>query len=541
MLIKLKVCRWLEKDEFNKITEFATYVGRKDRCSIFLVHADNISAMEKILDLIDELGAEIVEGSKNDIINRLREFKIVEIYKHNNMYILRSPVYLNDYLQVFKEKRVIWYSRLHRGFLVKPYAIIDVITRLESEGLRIIDRTGLIITNNEKIGDLELSVSLRPYQEEALSEWIRHRYRGVIALPTGAGKTIIGLGALVKLSVPTLIVVYTKEQLSEWLDKIRRFVKGSTKLIGEFYSEKKIIKPITVITYQSAFRNIDLLKDKFSLIIIDEVHHLPADKFRAIAEGILAPYRLGLSATPYREDGRHEELFGLVGGIVYSKTLTDLISAGFIAPFNIIPVVVPLEERLRTRYRELRKRFFALAKGREIRELIQAAALGEQSAKQALQIMNEIRRILLSSEKKLDAIKEIVERELKNNSKIIIFTQYISQAKKLGKKLGAPVVTSKTNKNTRNLVFNLFKNNRYKVLILTTLGDEGIDIPDANVGIIVSGTSSTRQFIQRLGRLLRPAEGKTARLYYVALKDTQEERTMKRVLNKAQEYLGLIV
>ncbi len=540
MLIKLRVCRWLEKEEFNKIIEFATYIGREKGCSTFLVNADNISAMEKVLDLIDEIGAEIVGGSKNDIVNRLRESRIVEVHKHNNMYVLRSPIYLNDYLQVFKEKRVVWYSRFHRGFLVKPYAIIDVIARLESEGLRIIDRTGLIIAN-EKIGDLELSVPLRPYQEEALNEWIRHRYRGVIALPTGAGKTIIGLGALVKLSVPTLIVVYTKEQLSEWLDKIRRFVKGSTRLIGEFYSEKKIIKPITITTYQSAFRNINLLKDKFSLMIIDEVHHLPADKFRVIAEGILAPYRLGLSATPYREDGKHEELFSLVGGIVYSRTLADLISAGFIAPFNIIPVVVPLEEKLRTKYKELRKRFFALAKGREIRELVQAAAFGEESAKQALQIMNEIRRILLSSEKKFDSVKEIVERELKNNSKIIIFTQYVSQAKKLGEKLGAPVVTSKTNKNTRNLIFNLFKNNRYRVLILTTLGDEGIDIPDANVGIIVSGTSSTRQFIQRLGRLLRPAEGKTSRLYYVALKDTQEERTMKKVLSKAQEYLGLIV
>ena len=541
MLIKFRICRWLTKDEFEKIVKIATYTGRENGCSAFLVNAHNVSIMEKVLDIIDEFNAEVLgEFNREDIVKRLNELRVVEVYKYNNVYILRSPIYLNDYLQVFKEKRVLWYSRSQRGFLVKPYVIIDVLARLENEGFRIIDKTGLIMPP-VRMNHLELGITLRPYQEEALSAWIKHQYRGVVALPTGSGKTVIGLGAITKLRVPSLIVVYTKEQLYEWLDKIKKFIKGAARLIGEFYSEKKIIKPITITTYQSAFRNINLLKDKFSLIIVDEAHHLPADKFRAIAEGILAPYRLGLSATPYREDGKHEELFSLIGGIVYSKTLADLISAGFIASFDIVPVLVPLEEKLLTRYKELRKRYFALARGREIRELVQAAALGDQSAKQALQVMSDIRKILLSSERKLDTIKNIVEKELRNNSKIIIFTQYISQAKKLGKKLGAPVVTSKTNKNTRNLVFNLFKSNRYRVLILTTLGDEGIDIPDANVGIIVSGTSSARQFIQRLGRLLRPAEGKTARLYYVALKDTQEERTMKKVLNKAREYLGLAI
>ncbi len=537
LLVRFKICRWLDRDEFNKITRVATYLGRNEGCSLFLVRANSLSDLEKALDFIDSYGGELLEKEK--VYEILEREKIVEIYKEDGMYILRSKLYLNDYLQLFRERRVVWYSRTHKGFIVKPYTIIDVINRLHSEGFKIVDRTGLVMNNNKL--DVSLAAELRPYQKEALDAWVSHNYRGVIALPTGSGKTIIGLGAIAELRAPTLIVVYTKEQLREWENKIRTFLRGSVSIIGEFYSESKNIKPITITTYQSAFRNIGLLYDKFSLLIIDEAHHLPAEKFRAIAERILAPFRLGLSATPYREDGLHEELFSLVGGVVYSKSLNDLMMSGFVAPFEIVPVVVPLEHKILMKYRELRKRFFTLSRGREINDLVKAAAAGDKSAKQALQIMNEIRKILINSERKIDVVKSIVEKELKNNSKIIIFTQYIAQAKILSSRIGAPVVTSKTKKNIRNIIFDLFKNNRYKVLILTTLGDEGIDIPDANVGIIVSGTSSTRQFIQRLGRLLRPARGKTARLYYVALKDTQEERAMKKVLSKAQEYLGVVV
>lgn len=537
MLLRFKICRWLNKDEFNNITKVATYLGREKGCSTFLVRVNSVSELEKVLNFIEHYDGELVE--KSNVYELLEHAKIVEIYRGEGAYILRSKLYLNDYLQSFREERVVWYSRDHRGFLVKPYIIIDVIERLRNEGFKIIDRTGLIISENKV--DVRLATELRPYQKEALNAWISHNHRGVIALPTGSGKTIIGLGAIAELRVPTLIVVYTKEQLREWGDKIRTFLRGSINVIGEFYSESKNIKAITITTYQSAFRNINLLYDKFSLLIIDEAHHLPAEKFRAIAERILAPFRLGLSATPYREDGLHEELFSLVGGVVYSKSLKDLMRDGFVAPFEIVPVLVPLEHKIMLKYGELRKKFFTLSKGREIDELVRAAAMGDNSAKQALQVMSEIRKILINSERKIDIVKNIVEKELKNNSKIIIFTQYIAQAKVLSKKIGAPVVTSKTKKSTRDLIFNLFKNNRYKVLILTTLGDEGIDIPDANVGIIVSGTSSTRQFIQRLGRLLRPAKGKTARLYYVALKGTQEERAMRKVLLKAQEYLGLTI
>ena len=537
LLLRFKICRWLSREEFNKIIRFATYSGREQGCSIFLVNISSLRDVEKIVNFIEKYDGELYDESKKLISKLYEEARVVEIDKISKHFVLRSKAYLYDYIRVYRDKGLVYYSRLHRGFLVKPYAVIDVIKRLDNEGFRVIDKSGLIHSKN-RLDGIKLDIRLRPYQDEALRRWKANGYRGVIALPTGTGKTIIGIGAIFELKLPTLIVVYTREQLMEWSTKLKKFVKGSARYTGEFYSEKKDIRLITITTYQSAYRNIDLLYDKFSLLIVDEAHHLPADKFKAIAEGILAPFRLGLSATPHREDGKHEELFNLIGGIVYSKSLTELMQAGFVAPFEVIPILVPLERDKMAKYRELRKRFFALSKGREIQELIRAAALGDNSARQALKIMNDIRNILIESNNKINKIKEIVDKELNNNSKIIIFTQYIKQAKMLGKILGVPVITSKTNKNARTLIFNLFKHNRYRVLILTTLGDEGIDIPDANVGIIVSGTSSTRQFIQRLGRLLRPAEGKTSRLYYIALKDTQEERKMKKILLKVQEYLN---
>ncbi|WP_317896496.1 DEAD/DEAH box helicase [Pyrofollis japonicus] len=536
--MKFKICRWLERSEFQSIIRLATYLGRESGCSLFMITLDGNSyakKIEEIIEFIERFGGELDTDSRLLIEKIQNELRKVIIRKDEKGYIIKSQSYLNDYLTYFRERGLVRYSRIKQGFIVKPYAIADIIERLELEGFKIIDETSLIRPNNI---DIEFKGNLRDYQLEALEAWRNNKFRGVIVLPTGTGKTIIGVAAIASLKVPTLIVVYTREQLLEWMNKIATFTDNGKRLIGAFYSDEKEIKPITITTYQSAHRNIDILKDKFSLLIVDEAHHLPADKFKRIAEEVLSPYRLGLSATPYREDGRHEELFSLIGGIVYRRTLSELMEQGYVAPFEIIPVVVRPERDILAKYREIRKKFITLARGRSIEELVRAAAVGDNSARQAIQLMNQARKLLISSKAKLEKLKEIFEREYNAGSKILIFTQYVEQAEIIGKNLGIPVITSKTNKNIRNIIFNLFKNGRYRALVLTTLGDEGIDIPDANVGIVVSGTSSRRQFIQRLGRLLRPGKSKTARLYYIALKGTHEETTMRKVLSKVKEYLG---
>ncbi|WP_070807836.1 DEAD/DEAH box helicase [Pyrodictium occultum] len=507
----------------------ASYLGRRDGCSWFELTTD-ISNVDKLTDIIDTLksyGAELDKDSRSVLEKLLEESSIVEIYASPKGFLLRSKRLLTDYLAVFRDKGVVRYSRALRGFVVKPYALLDVIERLRHEGFSIHDRTGLLGTGSYPIS---FRGKLRDYQEEAVDTWIRNGYRGVIALPTGAGKTVVALAAMARLSVPTLIVVYTREQLVEWMDKIEKFTSLSKSSVGAFYSDEKSVKPVTIATYQSAFRNIGLLFDKFSLLVVDEAHHLPADKFRAIAESVLAPYRLGLSATPYREDGKHEELFRLVGGVVYERSIEDLMSAGYIASFEIIPVLVDLSRKELEEYKRLRKDYLVLARGRRVEELVKAASMGDESARKALQLLARIRRILALSKSKLEKARSIIEAEYMRGSKIIVFTQYVDQAQAVGKELGIPVVTGKTEKSKRKIIFELFKHNRLKALVLTTVGDEGIDIPDANVGVVLSGTASRRQFIQRLGRLLRPKPGKSAKLYYIAIRGTQEEATLRKLL-----------
>jgi len=145
-----------------------------------------------------------------------------------------------------------------------------------------------------------------------------------------------------------------------------------------------------------------------------------------------------------------------------------------------------------------------------------------------------MRKLLAFSEAKISEAKRIVETELSQGSKIIVFTQYVEQAERVAKALGAPVITGRTDKRRRKLIFELFKSGRYRVIVLTTIGDEGIDVPDANVGVILSGTSSRRQFIQRLGRLLRPHGGKESRLYYVAIRGTAEEAVLRKLAEEVR-------
>ncbi len=526
-----RVCGWLDREEYMKLREYAEYLGRRDGCSLYALRYSilNSPRLREALDYIEKIGGEFDDDSRKLVERLVEEYTTVFVDAAEEGFLLRSRSYLAPFLERLRSLGVARYSRTHGGFIVKPHAVIDAVRELEAAGLTVVDRTGLLRT-----GFLEVRFEgeLRSYQREAVESWAGNSYRGLVVLPTGAGKTIVALYAMAVLRVPTLVVVYTREQLLEWSEKIRRFLRlGPGVRVGLFYGDRKDVAEITLATYQSAYRYVDVLRSRFGLLVVDEAHHLPADKFKLIASSVLAPYRLGLTATPYRDDGRHVELFALMGGVVYEKSLSELEQEGYVASFTVIPVLVSLSGDERARYRELRRRYLAYARGRTVKELVRAAAAGDESARRALQLLNDMRRLLAFSKAKLEEAKRIVEEERARGSKIIVFTQYVEQAEKLGKMIGAPVITGKTDKTRRRLVFELFKKGRFNVIVFTTVGDEGIDVPDANVGVVLSGTSSRRQFIQRLGRLLRPAPGKTAKLYYIAVKGTQEETNMKKVLS----------
>ena len=524
--ITFYIRQWLDQDTFKKLLSFSKFIGRtRENGSQFEIDVQRIIRnkikIEDIITTLSNVGVQLSEHEINElnaiISKALPEFD-VEFYIQGEDIIMKPNVFIPE----LKELNIpLRYNNDDKSYLLYPYHYPLIKTKLQEKGYK-------IKTLDLQFQDLDINFrgELRDYQKEAIDKWKEKEYNGVIALPTGAGKTVIGIKALCEVKKSTLIVAFTKEQMIQWRDSILKFTDTKSDDIGLFYSEEKSIKPITITTYQTAFRHMNELGDKFDLLIVDEVHHLPADKFKQIALHSIASKRLGLSATPHRDDGKHEELFKLMGGLIYHKIPQELTQKGYLAPFQLIKIEVELLPDERELYNELREQFRELANGRSVQELLQDARNGDGDAKEAMRIFNNMKKVFSVTQSKLNAIEEIIEREKGN--KILIFTQYVEQAEEIARRFNAYLLTSKVNKKKREIILKEFKETKAGILVLTTVGDEGLDIPDANVGIMVAGTGSRRQFIQRLGRLLRPKDGKIARLYEIVAKGTLEERLSEK-------------
>ncbi len=538
--IRFYISKWLSREEYEDLLRISDYIGRINGKSVFRLNINKIMkeglTYDDVLELIDTYGGYISEYNRNMLREELRERRSVEIYWENTRIILKPNFYLGDLYRKIKDK--IEYDKRRRIFIIKPIYFFEVKNELERNNVYVIDRTG-IPSEAKLYFSIKLKTSLRPYQEEALNKWLETK-RGIIALPTGAGKTIIAIAAITLLGVRTLIVTFTKDQMFQWRDMFLKYTDITYDKIGLYYGDEKKLGPITITTYQTAYRHVARISPMFTLLVIDEVHHLPADKFKYIALNTIAPYRLGLSATVVREDGKHEELFPLMGGIVYWKNAGELASEGYLANYVIRTVYVDLTREEKKQLRELIILYRKFARGRKFQEILAAARKGDENAINALKIHSRIKQIVQKSREKIKAVEKIVNRELSRGSKIIIFTQYVDQAKEIAERLNALLLIGEMNSLERKKTLEKFRNMNKGVLVVTTVGDEGLDIPDANIGIIVTGTGSRRQFIQRLGRLLRREEGKeTAILYEIITRGSSEEYQAKK--RKSIENLDLDV
>ena len=370
-------------------------------------------------------------------------------------------------------------------------------------------------------------IKLRDYQEEAVKAWLKSK-RGIIVLPTGAGKTHVALKIISLLKIPTLIIVPTIDLINQWREKIIKNFDFEPGVIG---GGEDSLKGITIITYDSAYTRAEELGNKFLLLIFDEVHHLPSEGYSTMAQLFAAPYRLGLTATPEREDGKHELYPILVGPIVYKKEFKEL-SGKYLATFKIIRVYTSLTEVEKEKYRELRKKLkdFLSSRGMELKSLsdfhrLVKLAAKDKEAREALLAWHEALNIAVNSESKIDKLKELLE-EFKDE-KILIFTRETQMAYKISKLFLIPVVTYKTDKEERKEILEKFKNNEYKVIVASTVFDEGVDIPDASVAIVLGGYGTKRQFLQRLGRILR-GKNKEALMVEVITKGTVDYRLSKK-------------
>ena len=359
------------------------------------------------------------------------------------------------------------------------------------------DFAGYVDGQAHEISLLQTDWKIRPYQELA-AEGFWHGGSGVVVLPCGAGKTIVGAAAMAHAKATTLILVTNTIAARQWRDELLKRTNLIEDEIGEYSGAKKQIRPVTIATYQvmtkkknGVYAHLDLFDSyDWGLIIYDEVHLLPAPIFRFTAD-IQSRRRLGLTATLVREDGMEGEVFSLIGPKRFDVPWKEIESQGYIAPAECIEVRVNLTEAERLAYAtaEPENRYRTCATTRTKRDVVEALVAkhaGEQT---------------------------------------LVIGQYLDQLDELSELLGVPVIKGETPVKEREILFNKFRSGEITCLVVSKVANFSIDLPDATIAIQVSGAFGSRQEeAQRLGRILRPkSDGRTAKFYSVISRDTIDQ------------------
>ena len=416
-----------------------------------------------------------------------------------------------------------------------PVYYADIIAYLEHSHVDFIDEALQLIP----VPRLQSHTALRDYQRDALDSWMQAGKRGTVVLPTGAGKTIVAVGAIGKLQVPTLVVVPTLDLVEQW----RHTLAGEFGIeIGVYGGGDNVLEPLTVSTYDSAYLRAVELGNRFGLVIFDEVHHLPAAGYRHIAEMFLSPARLGLTATYEREDGLHSDLTRLIGGKVYELTVQDL-AEEHLSGYDVAYRFVDLEPDEEQEYAQcysiftdyLARRNVTLRTQHDFAQFIKRSSW-DPEARKAFLARNRALDIALNSRAKMEALKDLLLEH--PSEQTIIFTQHNKLVHHIAQTFLIPAITHTTFKDERRQILDRFRDGTYRMVVTSKVLDEGVDVPEASQAIILSGTSSSREFIQRLGRVLRKREGKRARLTEIVTRDTTETKISHRRKRKWRSSKG---
>jgi superfamily II DNA or RNA helicase len=377
---------------------------------------------------------------------------------------------------------------------------------------------------------LSTTYDLRAYQQDALDAWTDAGRQGVVELPTGSGKTVVAIAAMADLSVPTLVVVPTVDLLEQW----RRELEAEFDVpVGQLGGGEQRLEALTVSTYDSAYLRADDVGDRFGFVVFDEVHHLGGEGYRDVARLLAAPARMGLTATFERPDGAHEVIERLLGPVVYALGADDL-AGDHLADYDVRRIEVELTPDEREAYEEaqgtfvdyLRTSNLSLRSGSDYRKLVMRSGT-DPRAREALLAKQRAREIMMNSDAKVDALAGILDAH--RDDRVIVFTAHTDLVYRLSERFLMPAITNETGTRERREILSRFREGAYGRVVAANVLDEGVDVPDANVGVVLSGSGSEREFTQRLGRILRPkADGGRAVLYELVSAETAEERVADR-------------
>ncbi len=480
--------------------------------SLWNAAASGLSASE-VLDTLGRFSKyEVPQNIQAEVVEYISRYGKLKLCRSGEELVLRS---MDPY--IIKE---IWYNKQVRPYLKELVDGKTILVRprfrgylkqaLIKFGLPVEDLAGYVEGAPLSLAMRKKTRSgrkfhVRPYQQEAVD--VFHAGggvtggSGVIVLPCGAGKTIVGMAAIERLQAQTLVLVTNITALRQWQEELLDKTTLSVEEIGEYSGEKKEVRPVTIATYniltyrksrEEDFPHLELFnRQNWGLVIYDEVHLLPAPVFRITAE-IQARRRLGLTATLVREDGRETDVFSLIGPKKYDVPWKVLEKQGWIAPAECweIRVELPSQSRFQYAVANLRKKF----------------------------------RVASENPAKDELVIKLVQQH--RDDQVLVIGQYIAQLEALARSLNAPIITGKVGSWERTKLYDKFRRGEIKLLVVSKVANFAVDLPDANVAIQVSGTFGSRQEeAQRLGRILRPKrDGSTARFYSLVTRNTTEQQ-----------------
>jgi superfamily II DNA or RNA helicase len=395
---------------------------------------------------------------------------------------------------------------------------------LRAAGVRFVD----IAARPGSVAAAWSNIDLRPYQEAALSAWELAGRRGVVALPTGSGKTRLALAAMQRTQRSALCLVPTRVLLDQWSKAIAALYGGP---IGCYGDGVRRLEAVTVATFEAAYRHRPELGDRFDLLVVDEVHHFGGGLRDETLEMAIAGTRLGLTATPPRDDRVLAGLSELIGPTVFELAVADL-AGGFLASFDAITLYLDLSPDERSAYTNLWTIFNDVH--RDSRRAAPEAtwadfskhAASTATGRRALAAWREMRRLLSFTDGKRRALRSLLGRH--RDSRVLIFTADNDTAYAIAREHLVMPLTCDIGRPERDDVLDRFRHGHLRALVSARVLNEGLDVPDADVAIVVAGALGEREHVQRIGRLLRPGEGKRAIAYELVTRNTLEVGQARR-------------